>query len=244
MIKILYFILTISFVWCCTSPEKEITIYTIGDSTMADKKQEVYPETGWGQVFSEYFNENVTIENHAVNGRSSKSFIDEGRWETVLDSLNEGDYVFIQFGHNDEKQYDSTRYTTPYGTYPENLEKFVTESREKGAKPVLFTSIVRRKFDETGNLKSTHGDYPEAVRKVAERLDVPLIDLQQITKEWVNSLGDESSKEMYLWTGPDENFPEGKKDDTHLSEEGAKKVAQLALAESKRKNLAFTRHLK
>jgi lysophospholipase L1-like esterase len=113
--------------------ERIPTIYTIGDSTMSNKKPEGYPETGWCQIVDQYFIEGVKVENHARNGRSSKSFIDEGRWQTVLDSLTEGDFVFIQFGHNDEKEYDSTRYTTPFGTYSDNLKKFVNESREKGA---------------------------------------------------------------------------------------------------------------
>ncbi len=209
-----------------------------------DKKPEVYPETGWCQELGENFDEFVTVENHAVNGRSSKSFIDEGRWQVVLDSLKPGDYVFIQFGHNDEKDYDSTRYTTPFGTYTKNLERFVKESRGKGANPVLFTSIVRRHFGEDGKLIDTHGDYPVATRNVAKELNVPLIDLQKLTEDWVNSLGDEPSKKMYLWTEPNDKFPEGRKDDTHLQVEGAKKVAQIALEECKKQNLPFTKHLK
>lgn len=228
----------------CQPNEKPFTIFTIGDSTMANKKSEVYPETGWCQVLPEIFDSLVTIRNHAVNGRSSKSFIDEGRWETVLDSLKPGDYLFIQFGHNDEKEYDSTRYTTPFGTYSENLKMFVSKSREKGATPILFTSIVRRKFDENGKLTDTHGDYPVATRKVAKELNVPLIDLQKLTADWVDSLGDEPSKAMFLWTEPNEKFPEGRKDDTHLSETGARKVAQLAMIESTKQKLEFSKNLK
>jgi lysophospholipase L1-like esterase len=221
-----------------------ITIFTIGDSTMANKKPEVYPETGWGQVLNQYFDETVTIKNHAVNGRSSKSFIDEGRWTAVLDSLQPGDFVFIQFGHNDQKEYDSTRYTTPFGTYTANLEKFVNETRDKGATPILFTSIIRRKFDENGKLTDTHGDYPVATRQVAQKLNVPLIDLQKITEKRVNELGDETSKSMYLWTEPNEKFPEGRKDDTHLNEKGAKEIARLAMVEAKQQQLSFTKYLK
>lgn len=224
--------------------KKPITIYTIGDSTMANKKAEVYPETGWCQVLGDYFDESVTVRNHAVNGRSSKSFIDEGRWDAVLDSLKKGDVVFIQFGHNDEKAYDTTRYTTPFGTYAANLEKFVRETREKGATPILFTSIVRRKFGEDGKLVDTHGDYPVATRDVAQKLDVPLIDLQVLTENWVNGLGDAPSKAMYLWTKPNERFPKGRKDDTHLSVEGARQVAILALKECQRKNLGFSNRIK
>lgn len=219
------------------------TIYTIGDSTMANKKPEVYPETGWCQVLNQYFDESVTVKNHAVNGRSSKSFIDEGRWLTVLDSLKPGDFVFIQFGHNDQKDYDSTRYTTPFGTYTANLEVFVTETRQKGATPILFTSIVRRKFGDNGLLTDTHGDYPLATRQVAKKLNVPLIDLQKLTVDWVNSLGDELSKTMFLWTDPDEKFPEGRKDDTHLSEVGARQVAKLAMQSAKEQNLAFSTYI-
>jgi lysophospholipase L1-like esterase len=223
---------------------KPITIFTIGDSTMANKKIEVFPETGWCQVLNQYFDESVTIKNHAVNGRSSKSFIDEGRWKAVLDSLQPGDFVFIQFGHNDQKDYDSTRYTTPFGTYTANLEKFVNETREKGATPILFTSIVRRKFDENGKLTDTHGDYPVATRQVAEKLNVPCIDLQKITEKWVNDLGNEPSKAMFLWTEPNEKFPEGRKDDTHLCEKGANEIARLAVAEIRNQGLEISKRIK
>lgn len=227
----------------CDRDSKPFTIYTIGDSTMADKKPENYPEIGWCQVLESYLDESVAVENHARNGRSSKSFIEEGRWQVVVDSLNPGDYVFIQFGHNDQKDYDSTRYTTPFGTYADNLKTFVKQSREKGAYPVLLTSIVRRKFGEDGRLVDTHGNYPDAVRQVAKRMDVPLLDLQKLTKEWVNSLGDEPSKEMYLWVLPGENHPEGRQDDTHLSERGAQQIAKMALAECISQDLAFANRI-
>ncbi len=227
----------------CTSDKAPLTIYTIGDSTMADKKSDVYPETGWCQVLGSYFDGTVTVENHARNGRSSKSFIDEGRWQVVLDSLKSGDFVLIQFGHNDQKQYDSTRYTSPFDTYTANLEKFVIETRAKGATPILFTSIVRRKFDNEGLLVDTHGDYPVAVRLLAERMEVPLIDLQKITEEWVASMGDEPSKEMFLWTAPSDKYPEGRKDDTHLSENGAHHVARLVLDACTGMELPFTERL-
>lgn len=241
---ILLFFSVFLFLAGCQQPDKPFTIFTIGDSTMADKNPEVYPETGWCQGLEENFDEFVSVQNHAVNGRSTKSFIDEGRWQVVLDSLKPGDFVFIQFGHNDQKDYDSTRYTTPFGTYSDNLKKFIDQSRQKEATPILFTSIVRRKFGENGKLIDTHGDYPVAIRQVAQKLNVPLIDLQKLTEEWVNSLGDEASKEKYLWTEPNDRFPEGRKDDTHLSVEGAKKVAQLAMEDCKKQHIHFTKHLK
>jgi lysophospholipase L1-like esterase len=206
---------------------KIITVFTIGDSTMANKKAEVAPETGWCQVFQTFVESTVLIKNRAVNGRSTKSFITEGRWKSVLDSLQAGDYVFIQFGHNDEKIQDSTRYTEPFTSYRRNLELFVRETREKGATPILFTSIVRRKF-VNGFLTDTHGNYPEVVRLVAAERNVPMIDLQLLTAGAVTALGDEASKNIYLWTPPTDKFPEGRKDDTHLKAEGATLVAKLA----------------
>jgi lysophospholipase L1-like esterase len=206
---------------------KGITVFTIGDSTMANKKAEVAPETGWCQAFPAFVDQTVEIKNRAVNGRSTKSFITEGRWKAVLDSLQSGDYVFIQFGHNDEKIQDSTRYTEPFTSYRKNLERFVRETREKGATPILFTSIVRRKF-ENGFLTDTHGNYPVVVRQVATEMNVPMIDLQLLTAGAVTALGDEASKGIYLWTPPTDKFPEGRKDDTHLKVEGAILIAKLA----------------
>jgi len=206
---------------------KIITVFTIGDSTMANKKAEVAPETGWCQVFQAFVDQTVVIKNRAVNGRSTKSFITEGRWKLVLDSLQAGDYVFIQFAHNDEKIQDSTRYAEPFTTYRKNLERFVSETREKGATPILFTSIVRRKF-ENGFLTDTHGNYPVVVRQVAAEMNVPMIDLQLLTAGAVTALGDEASKSIYLWTPPTDKFPEGRKDDTHMKVEGASLVAKLA----------------
>ncbi len=206
---------------------KNITVFTIGDSTMANKKAEVAPETGWCQVFPAFVDQSVEIKNRAVNGRSTKSFIAEGRWKSVLDSLQSGDYVFIQFGHNDQKIQDSTRYTEPFTSYRKNLERFVRETCEKGATPILFTSIVRRKF-ENGFLTDTHGNYPVVVRQVAAEMNVPLIDLQLLTAGAVTALGDEASKGIYLWTPPADKFLEGRKDATHLRVEGATLVAKLA----------------
>ncbi len=241
-IRLLY--LSIVLIISLSCSEKQITIYTIGDSTMANKKAEVYPETGWGQVFGSFLKANIIVSNHAVNGRSTKSFIDEGRWQAVLDSIQPGDYVFIQFGHNDQKKYDSTRYTTPFGTYTKNLRKFITESREKGATPVLLTSIIRRKFDESGKLIDTHGDYPEATRNVADEYSVPLIDLQKLTASLIEPMGDETSKKMYLWTAPTEKYPDGRKDDTHLNEEGALVVASLVIKELKHSEIPLARFIK
>ena len=228
------------------SSEKPLTIYLIGDSTMSDKPDPRHnPERGWGQMLPVFFAESVTIKNHARNGRSSKSFIEEGLWKAVLDSLQPGDYVFIQFGHNDQKDYDSTRFTNPYTGYRRNLEKFVRETREKEAIPILFTPIVRRNFNEKGVLVDTHGAYPLVVRMVANDMQVPFIDLQWLSEAMVLAAGPEKSKGYYLWieAGRYEKFPEGKQDNTHLNEKGATEVARLAIRELIHLNMPLGNYL-
>ncbi len=244
MKNLVFVILIVVGMVSCQTKREPIDIFMIGDSTMANKTKDVYPETGWGQVLPLYFDTLTTIHNHAKNGRSSKSFIGEGRWDIVLDSLQQGDYLFIQFGHNDQKIKSPDRYTEPYGEYTENLKKYVNESRAKGAKPILFTSIVRRKFKEDGTLEDTHTDYPPAMRKVAEELNVPLVDLQVMTEKMVESLGDEASKKVYLWDDRvSEKFPEGRKDDTHLCVNGAKKVAELAIKGIQEKDVELSKYI-
>ena len=215
-----------------TSEKQVITIFTIGDSTMANKPLEGgNPERGWGQMLSRYFSEEIVIDNHAVNGRSSKSFIDEGRWDKVLAKLKKGDYVFIQFGHNDEKP-DEKRHTDPGTTFDANLKRFVEEARAKGAIPVLFNSIVRRNFGEanadavakavvqddiregidpnvpqaevkTGaRLIDTHGAYLDSPRNVARELEVPFVDLNRVTHNLVEQMGPEASKQLFVWVAP------------------------------------------
>jgi lysophospholipase L1-like esterase len=225
--------------------QRPIHIFMIGDSTMANKKPVTEPERGWGQMLQLFFTDEVKVSNHAVNGRSSKSFLDEGLWQVVLDSLQKGDYVIIQFGHNDQKA-DSARHTDPYFTYKSNLEKYVNETMAKGAIPILCTSIVRRKFDEKGNLTDTHGEYPAVTRLVAREMDVPLLDLQIKTKNLVSDLGPEKSKVLYLHTAPGEypNRPDGVKDDTHLCIEGATMVARMAIEAMEEWKLPVTDYLK
>jgi lysophospholipase L1-like esterase len=229
------------------SVKKKITVYTIGDSTMADKDTVGNPERGWVMALPLFFDSaEVKIENHAMNGRSTKSFIDEGRWDVILKILKKGDYVFIQFGHNDEKQDQPSLYAATYGAYTGNLTRFVKETRAKGAFPVLMTSIVRRHFDENGVLKNTHGDYPDAVRKLAETLKVPMIDMEAKSRELIQNLGDNASKKLFmnLNAGIYPKFPKGKKDDTHLVGEGAKTIASLAVEGVKEQNLPLAKYLK
>ena len=244
MKKLIYICLLFFLLLEGCSTTKKMTIYTIGDSTMANKKAEVYPETGWGQQFHNYFDSKVTVRNHAMNGRSTKSFIDEGRWKVVADSLRNGDYVFIQFGHNDEKVDKPAVYADAQTTYRENLKKFIRDAVAKGATPILLTPMVRRKFDTSGKLVDTHGKYPEAVREVAAELKVRLIDMQTLTHQVVSSLGDEPSKKIYLYTKPDAKFPEGRRDDTHLSVEGASIYAGLVAHEVAGMKAPLANHVK
>ncbi|WP_241739499.1 rhamnogalacturonan acetylesterase [Aestuariibaculum marinum] len=225
----------------------QTTIYMIGDSTMANKKNpETNPEHGWGQVLPNYVADGVTVDNRAVNGRSSRSFIGEGRWDSVLETLKAGDFVFIQFGHNDQKFKSPDRYTNPHVTYRHNLIKFVEETRAKGATPILFSSIVRRNFNEYGTLVDTHGEYPLEVRLVAMEYDVPFIDLQYFTEHLEESYGVENSKKLHLHFEPGEHpyYKEGKHDDTHLSKLGANEVAKLAVSELKRNVSSVEKYLK
>lgn len=235
-----------------SAPEGEaenrpISIFLIGNSTVADKPyKNGNPEKGWGQVFPLYFQEGVTIKNHAVNGRSTKSFIEEGRWKAVMDQLQEGDYVFIEFGHNDAKKEDPSRYAAPQTDYRKNLEKFIAEARSRGAIPVLATPIVRRRFDEAGKFYDTHGGYPEVVRQVAARHNVALLDLHRGTQELLETFGEERSKLLFLHIAPYEyeSLPEGKEDDTHLSAYGAFRVSDLVVEEMHKSLPALAEKLK
>ncbi|WP_375444429.1 rhamnogalacturonan acetylesterase [uncultured Fibrella sp.] len=207
-----------------------ITVYLIGDSTMSIKQVKAYPETGWGMPFATFFDESVTVDNRAMNGRSTRSFIEENRWQPVADQLHEGDYVFIQFGHNDEVKTKKT-YTTE-ADYRTNLIRFITESRARKAIPILLTPVARRQFDEAGKVQETHAVYSELVRAVANEYKTPLIDLDRQSQELLQRFGVENSKLLYLQVEPGEhpNYPEGKVDNTHFNELGARKVAQLVLA--------------
>ena len=218
--------------------QKEITIFMIGNSTMADKPyDDGNPEKGWGQVFPLYFKDGIKIENHAVNGRSTKSFIDEERWEVVKQKIKTGDFVIIEFGHNDAKKEDSTRFADANTTYRWNLEKFVNETVEKGGIPILATPIVRRRFDEQGKFYDVHGDYPKVVREVAAEKNVILLDMHAKSEQLLSQYGEENSKQLFLHIAPGEypSLPEGKTDDTHFSGTGAFRICDLAIEEIKLK---------
>ena len=212
------------------------TIFLVGDSTMANKPLiPENPERGWGQMLPPYFKAGVRVENHAMNGRSSKSFRDEGRWQAVEDKLKPGDWVVIQFGHNDEKDQDLARFTTPFGSFKTNLMQFVSETRARGANPILATPTARRKFDDSDKPVDTHGDYVKAVRAVAAEQGVPLIDLNRRSDDLLRREGPELSKKIYIYVTAEEYpaLPKGRQDDTHFCAYGASRMCDLAVGEIK-----------
>lgn len=241
MKRLKFFLLASVFLLSFSNVEqKKITVYLIGDSTMSVKETIAYPETGWGMPFKYFFDSTVVIDNRAKNGRSTRTFISEGLWQPVADQLKEGDYVFIQFGHNDESKEKTDRYTTP-DEYKKSLRRFITETKNKRAQPVLLTPVSRRRFDG-GKIQETHAEYSPLVVDVARELNVPLIDLDTKSREMLQTFGEENSKLLFLQLAPAEhpNYPNGKIDNTHFNELGARKVAEIVLAEIKNLRLELS----
>lgn len=225
------------------SEKNKLTIYIIGDSTAANKAEKALPENGWGMRLGDYFKDNVTVDNRAANGRSTKSFLSEKRWESVLKNLKKGDFVFIQFGHNDEK-IDKPGVGTTLDEYKTNLVLYVNETRAKKANPILLTPIMRRSF-VSGKFTDTHKGYPDVVRKVADSLKVPLIDMHKKTEKMLVGLGEKASIKLFNHLDSGHvNYPKGIKDNTHLNIEGAKKVASLVVEGIKENNIVLVRYLK
>lgn len=243
MRKIFLLVLIVFVLGCQQFDIEKNVIYLAGDSTMSEKKPERRPETGWGEMLGEYFKDGIQIENHAQNGRSSRSFIAEKRWETITHKLKKGDVVIIQFGHNDTKEDD--RFSSPK-QYGENLLKFVRETRAKKARPVLVTPVVRRRFDESGKFYDTHDNYPDVVRNLSSTHKVALLDLHQLSEASLVELGEKKSKSLFLWLAKGEhpNYPEGKEDNTHFSSEGARLMAGLIINEIRKSNLSIKQYLK
>jgi beta-xylosidase/pectin methylesterase-like acyl-CoA thioesterase/lysophospholipase L1-like esterase len=227
-------------------PARGPTLFLAGDSTMADKPDLALPERGWGQLLRELVRPPLRLENRAVNGRSTKSFRDQGLWDALLESLTAGDWVVIQFGHNDEKTADPARFTDPDGDYRSNLQAFVREVRARGGHPILATPVVRRRFDDSGAFYDTHGDYPRVVREVAAAEGIPMLEMEDLTRHLVQSYGAKESRSLYQHFEPGEHpgLPEGRHDDTHYSELGARLVAELAAREMVRLHLPLARYLR
>ena len=196
-------------------------VFYIGDSTVQLNKIDTYPQTGMSQMLYLYMADHVQVVPHGKNGRSTKSFLEEGRFLAVQAAMREGDFLLIQFGHNDEKT-DILRHTDPFGSYQENLRFFIREARAVGAYPVLITPIARRLFDEKGAFRpGSHGDYPEAMRQVGIEMDVPVADLTTLTENYIAQLGDDASRPLFVWPV----------DNTHLKPEGAIKMVSFLCGE-------------
>jgi lysophospholipase L1-like esterase len=213
-------------------PKKKIKVWLIGDSTMCNYEPSRSPLTGWGMPFMIFFDSTVTIDNRARGGRSTRTFISENRWRLVADSISEGDYVFMQFGHNDEAKEEKykDRYT-PVPDYKINLIKFITETRAKKGFPVLVTPVTRMRFDKQGNIEETQKEYSAAVWQVGKEYNMPVIDLDTKSRELLQDFGPENSKLLFMQLDSLEhpNYPAGQKDNTHFNDYGARMMAQLVL---------------
>jgi lysophospholipase L1-like esterase len=227
------------------SAKEPITVYLAGDSTMAQKLPEKRPETGWVEFLQGFFDaEKVRVENHAKNGRSTRTFIEEKLWQGVLEKLKKGDYVFIQFGHNDSSKDKVKRYTSP-DEYRTNLVRFISDVRARKAEPVLLTPVMRRRFDKHGNFYDTHGVYPDIVRAVAVENRVPLIDMHRLSERVIKECGVEGSKALFLHLKPNENanYPNGVTDNTHFTPLGAETMAALVVDELRTSRIDLAKRL-
>jgi len=236
------------FAVCSSAPPtgtRVASIVVIGDSTASVYASDVYPRTGWGQVFGDWFAPACgVVKDKALSGRSSKSFYDEGAWTPIRDALLPGDFVLIQFGHNDEKSEDPARFTDPQTTYKQYLTTYVNDTRAKQASPILLTSIHRNGWNGT-TIKDSHGAYLPAVRELAASLDVPLIDAAVLTQTYFERIGQAATTALFMNLNPGEspNYPDGNSDNTHLKETGARAVAGLIAHDAYRQQLPLARLL-
>lgn len=224
----LLFCLTVG---CVALAEDVPTLYVVGDSTAASYPPDRAPLTGWAQVLQDYFDPaKLKVDDRARSGRSSKSFIEEGAWKPIADALKPGDFVFIQFGHNDSKKDDPERFTDPESTYKQFLSTYIDETRAKGATPVLVTPIYRDRWED-GRIKDTHAGYPPAMRELAKDKQVTILDLHAKTAERFQQLGPDATRGlfMYLAKGESPNYPDGIQDGTHLRDTGAHEICRLAV---------------
>jgi len=229
-----------------TAQKTPVTIFLAGDSTMAQKVPEKRPETGWGEMLGQHLKSGkVRIENRAMNGRSTKSFIGEGRWQAIIDEMKKGDYVFVQFGHNDESKDKGDRYTPPED-YRKNLVRFISDVRAKGGFPVLLTPVMRRRFDKDGKFYDTHGEYPDIVRAVAKEQNAPLIDMHRMSETVIVKYGVDDSRKLFLQlkAGENPNYPKGVDDNTHFSPLGAEEMARLVVTGIRDEKIGLRKYLK
>lgn len=236
LVVVFAFLLMLSASAVVLADNKPVTVYLAGDSTVMSYPPERAPQMGWGQIIGEYFSQAVTIENNAKGGRSSKSFINEGRLKAILDKIQPGDYLLIQFGHNDEKSVkdDPERkiYTEPHAEYKQYLKQYIAGAREHQAIPVLVTPVERRRFGSDGKINSTHTEWTLAMKEVAAEENVPLIDLEGASKRAFEELGPEGTTPIFLDT-----------DNTHFKEAGARLVAKLVIEEMKKLDIDLKNYI-
>lgn len=235
--------LTAGIMMCCAA---QPVIFVAGDSTAANYRSNQAPMTGWAQVLNRYTVPGVRVENRAVGGRSTKSFRAEKRWDKILNDLKPGDFVMIQFGHNDQKKDQPSHYAEAGTDYRNNLKRFVAEVRAKGGNPVLVTSVSRRLFNKQGVLQQSLGKYPQVMREVAKETDTPLIDANKLTMDWLTKAGPQNSTRYFVHVKPGEfpGWPKGSKDNSHFREEGADAVAEMIAEEAKRQKLDIAKCFK
>ena len=208
----------------------------LGDSTLQYNDASTFPQVGWPQALAPHLKEDVKLLNFAKNGRSTKSFQDEGRFAEAIKEVDENSVVIIEFGHNDEHTYDLTQYTRADYEYHDNLTYMVNECKKKGAYVLLITPIYRRQFQEDGTLNpDCHKGYREAMLRVAEETKTDVIDMTMLTKKKLEEVGEADSREFFMNfdAGIYENYPEGKNDNTHLRQKGAEMITELFLNEVK-----------
>lgn len=235
----------VQILFCGFAASGQVTVYLAGDSTCAAKVAEKRPETGWGEMMQQYFDPTkVVIENDAQNGRSTKTFISEGRWQAIVDKLKKGDWVFVQFGHNDSAKEKGERYTPP-DAYRANLIRFIGDVKAKHANIVLLTPVMRRRFDTDGKFYDTHGEYPDIVRAAAKEKKVPLIDMHRESEALIKRYGVEGSRALFLQLKPGENanYPNGIEDNTHFVPKGAEEMARLVIEGIKENRLKLKKYL-
>ena len=234
----------LGFVFAAACPGQ--TIFVAGDSTAANYPQSCAPMTGWAQVLHEFVKPGVRVENRAAGGRSTKSFREDKRWERILGDLRPGEFVMIQFGHNDQKKGHPAIYAEAESAYRDNLKRFVAEVRAKKANPVLLTSVARRLFRKDGSLIQSLGNYPKVAREVAKETDTPLIDANKLTMDWLSQAGPQNSTRYFVHVKPGAfpGWPKGAKDHSHFREEGADAVARMIAEEAKRQHLDIAKCFK
>lgn len=216
--------------------EHKKKIYLAADSTVRDYDKSQYPQAGWGQFIRDYLTDKVAIENHAVGGKSSKTFMTEGLLDPILKEIQEGDYLFIQFGHNDSTKDRPQRYTEAYEDYKVYLQRYIEEARAKKAIPILITPVGRLNYINQEFLID-FGDYCNAMKEVAEENDVYIIDLMKKSVDYLSSIGYERAKELFM-------ISVNGTDCTHFTEQGAKVMAKLVCQGIKELNHPLANYVK